>query len=214
MPEATYRPALSGLFPEVVGPEFDELVESMKTNGFLPQFPIVRRGDEIIDGWHRYKAALAAGVVPVFTEWAGEEAQAVQFVLAANAHRRHLTKYQKVQAILSLTPDANDKQVALASGASTREVKRGRKLRADAPNLAEEVKTGQRSARSASIETGATRPDDGTTVGGKHSMTFSAHRTKQIAEIAQTRGKELTGIVNEAVDDYVRAYKRTEKRAA
>ena len=48
----------------------------------------------------------------------------------------------------------------------------------------------------------------------KHSMIFSAERTKKIAQMANARGKELTGTVNEAVDEYYRAFKReqAEKR--
>ena len=83
----------AALFPMVQGDEMRELAENIKTNRLLD--PIVRYQGKILDGRQRLAACKLAGVEPRFVEFEGDNAAAVQFVLAKNIHRRNLTKSQR-----------------------------------------------------------------------------------------------------------------------
>lgn len=78
----------------------DSIAANMKAHGFDPNFPILVRGKEIVDGWHRYQAALLAGVVPVFKEFDGDGIEGLLYVMRANGDRRHLDKGAKAAAAI------------------------------------------------------------------------------------------------------------------
>lgn len=67
--------------------------------------PIVLFEGAILDGRHRYKACQVVGVEPRFTEFEGDEEQALQFVLARNVARRQLTTIQKLNLREKLVPE-------------------------------------------------------------------------------------------------------------
>ena len=73
----------------------DEISKDMLENGFRIDRPIVRYEDKILDGRHRYEAALQAGVDPVFVEFQGTKAGAVAYVTSENVSRRHLNNQEK-----------------------------------------------------------------------------------------------------------------------
>lgn len=78
--------------PDMTAEEFDGLVASITTNGLRE--PIVLLDEKILDGRHRYRACKQARVEPRFrTLKPGENPW--RLVWDANAHRRHLTEYQK-----------------------------------------------------------------------------------------------------------------------
>lgn len=58
---ARFHP-LSDLFPPMGDKEFAGLVEDIRKNGLLT--PIVKLGDLILDGRHRYRACREGGVEP------------------------------------------------------------------------------------------------------------------------------------------------------
>jgi hypothetical protein len=67
------------------------LVEDMKSHGFDPRFPIVLYEGMVLAGRDRYRAALAAGVQPVFVELGpGEDPEA--FVVRENELRKQFTR--------------------------------------------------------------------------------------------------------------------------
>ena len=82
---------LSSAFPAMTDNEFQELRDSIETNGVLN--PITIYEGMVIDGWHRYKAANEANVDCPETElddWIDPK----DFVLAQNKNRRHITMAQ------------------------------------------------------------------------------------------------------------------------
>jgi hypothetical protein len=103
------------------GEEFDALVADVKANGVLHN--IVLFEDMILDGRNRYRAALKAGVrdLPFANvgHWASlppEEASklAINHVISANIHRRHLTAEQKrdlIAKLLKADPEKSDRAI-------------------------------------------------------------------------------------------------------
>lgn len=83
----------AALFPMVQGDEMRELAENIKTNGLIDE--IVRYQGKLLDGRLRLAACKLAGVEPRFVEFGGDDAAAVQFVLAKNICRRNLSKSQR-----------------------------------------------------------------------------------------------------------------------
>jgi ParB-like chromosome segregation protein Spo0J len=81
------------LFPLLEGSAFDDLVADIERHGLRE--PIMRTSDgKILDGRNRYRACLAAGRDPIFKTFRGP-GTAVQYVISANLHRRHLTTSQR-----------------------------------------------------------------------------------------------------------------------
>src|SRR6266487_4849419 len=109
------------LFPTVKGEAFKALVTSIKTQGFLPAFPIYVYQGQVLEGWTRHRAAKEAKVTPVYKEFTGDEAAALAFVCAANVLRRHLTTEQKrelIAKVLEQNPKLSDRKVAEMVGVS------------------------------------------------------------------------------------------------
>lgn len=99
------------LFPLTTGSEFDELRESIRTNGLRE--PIVLFEGLILDGRNRYRACQEAGVQPRFRQWEGGGSP-WQYVWDANRHRRHLTSSQlaalAVELEVQLAKEAKERQ--------------------------------------------------------------------------------------------------------
>lgn len=117
------RHPLSAAFGDMPADEFRALVADIKAHGLIAA--IVTSGDTILDGWHRYRACVEAGVKPRFepfdyvVEPAGEQSgrtmTEAEFVVAANAHRRHLCVEQRRQIVAELLkarPEASDRAIA------------------------------------------------------------------------------------------------------
>ena len=84
------------LLPEMTGDDFDELTASIKAKGLADE--IITLDDKILDGRNRYKACLAAGVEPRFRPFSRVidfDGDPVDFVIAKNLARRHLTTSQR-----------------------------------------------------------------------------------------------------------------------
>ncbi len=77
--------------PETV----EDIAADIKDNGFRPDRAIVTYEGKILDGRHRYEAALEAGVDPVFTEFSGDKREAINYVTSENVARRHLNNKEK-----------------------------------------------------------------------------------------------------------------------
>ena len=88
------------------------IAANMTEYGFDRDFPILTKEGGIVDGWHRYQAALLAGVEPIFEEFDGDADDALRFVMRANGDRRHLNEGQKAAAAVvvnrKLGKDAQD----------------------------------------------------------------------------------------------------------
>ena len=78
------------------------IAANMKEYGFDRNFPILVKDGGIVDGYHRYEAALDTGVEPVFEEFEGGKDAALAYVLRANGDRRHLNEGQKAAAAIGI----------------------------------------------------------------------------------------------------------------
>lgn len=150
---------LCEVFPEMNEEEYDSLVSSMESQGFLSTDPVViyyADDDEftlpkILDGRNRYLAARDAGVTCTFVEYIGEDPSS--FVLSKNMDRRHLSSGQKA-AIASKIATMGIGQNQFAEGETTREeaakvlqtttkaIQRFRYVQKHNPELSEEVASG------------------------------------------------------------------------
>ena len=77
--------------PETV----DDIANDMIANGFRMDRAIITYEGKILDGRHRYEAALKANIDPIFTEFRGTKAEAIAFVTSENVARRHLSNREK-----------------------------------------------------------------------------------------------------------------------
>jgi N6-adenosine-specific RNA methylase IME4 len=82
-----FHPAADCL-PLMSDTEFNELVESITTNGLDPSHPVYLFEGAILDGRNRYRAATKIGITPVYAQWQGDNPW--QFVWKENASRRDL----------------------------------------------------------------------------------------------------------------------------
>ena len=90
------RHPLSALWGDMPVNEFAELVESVRESGSA----VVRTlNGQVLDGWHRYRACLEAGVNHIIAEWHGDDP--VAFVIRENALRRHLTPGQRAACVVA-----------------------------------------------------------------------------------------------------------------
>jgi ParB-like chromosome segregation protein Spo0J len=167
----------TALFPMMNDAELKELAESIKLNGLLQ--PVVLNFDEsiLIDGRNRLRACEMAGADTgedylVTETWGDEnttEEQTLNYIVAANVQRRHLTKGQKAMLAADLepmyaaamtvgrprkgeekieedlpqfsdrAPQARDQAAAAVGGVSGRSVGDAKALKEEAPDLAEKV---------------------------------------------------------------------------
>jgi len=77
--------------PEIV----DDIANDMVANGYRHDRPVVVYEGLILDGRHRYEAALKAGVDPIFVEFQGTKEEAIGYVTSENVARRHLNNREK-----------------------------------------------------------------------------------------------------------------------
>ena len=77
--------------PETV----EDIANDMAANGFRLDRAIATYEGKILDGRHRYEAALQAGVDPVFVEFQGTKEGAIAYVTSENVARRHLNNKEK-----------------------------------------------------------------------------------------------------------------------
>ena len=98
------RHELSSIFGDMPADDFAQLKKSVEQDGFMDYVIRMHEG-KILDGWHRYRAALELNLVRklMFNPWDAEkEGAAVAFVAARNIERRHLSASQRAQIVVSL----------------------------------------------------------------------------------------------------------------
>ena len=97
------RHPLSAIFGDMPPDDFQSLIDSVQTDGFID--PIIRIYEgKILDGWHRYRAAKELNLIRKlkFQEWdEQDEGDPAVFVLARNIERRHLSSEQRGQIAVS-----------------------------------------------------------------------------------------------------------------
>lgn len=90
------RHPLSEAFPDMTPDEYQELKDSIELIGV--QNPVVVHDEMIIDGWHRFCAAMDLGINPPIVEL-GENVDPKDYVLAQNLARRNLDASQRAAAV-------------------------------------------------------------------------------------------------------------------
>ena len=91
------RHPLSSLCGDMDVESFTALVNDIRDQGQLEPIDVV--GDEIVDGWHRYRACQLLEREPK-TRVLPEGLELVEYVLAKNAHRRHMTSEQRAAVVM------------------------------------------------------------------------------------------------------------------
>ena len=99
--DAFQRHELSAIFGDMPDPDYKSLLESVERDGFIENVIKLLDG-EILDGWHRYRAAKELNLLRKlrFQVWNPDEhrdGDPEAFVLARNLERRHYSASQRAQ---------------------------------------------------------------------------------------------------------------------
>lgn len=104
---------VANIFPMMSADEFSALVEDIRANG--QRQPIYLHDGKIIDGRNRYRACQQLGIEPDTRVWDGV-GSLVSFVVSLNLQRRHLTSSQKAvlgaEILPMLEAEAKERQGA------------------------------------------------------------------------------------------------------
>jgi hypothetical protein len=87
---------LANLFPAMSEEEFKALKDDIQANGL--RVPIVIYLGQILDGRHRYRAAMEAKITLTekdFKEFKTSDGDLIKFVVSQNVNRRHLNESQR-----------------------------------------------------------------------------------------------------------------------
>ena len=159
------RHALSAIFGDMPNTEYASLLKSVQDNGFTHP-KIITYEDKILDGWHRFRVAQHLGKESdlIFEELSG--VSPVEFVLAENLHRRHLTASQRGQMVaeanewaMAGNPEkltsSNDEvktreEMAEQANVSTKTIDRAKQV--SRLGRSEEVISGEKSASAVIVE--------------------------------------------------------------
>lgn len=121
--------------------ELGALAEDIRRNG-LAHPVVLDQHRQVLDGRNRLEACRRAEVAPDFVEVALDDP--LDFILAANEHRRHDSKGQRAMSVARALLVSNTRQVdaARAVGASQARISQARSVLAHAPELADAVRDG------------------------------------------------------------------------
>ena len=164
MAERLERHPLSVIWGDMPNDQYRELVDSIRESGDL-MAEVRTLDDMVLDGWHRYRSALDAGVQPLIVPWSGDDPAG--YVIRQNAHRRHLTAGQRAQMIvgcrewakggvdtdrlrggaLGAPPHATVEEMAKEAGASERTIQQAKV--AEKAGLGAAVRAGELSPKTA-----------------------------------------------------------------
>jgi len=188
---------------------FRALREDIETHGQL--VPIWLHHGRIIDGRNRYRVCLELGIEPIFREW-DRQGELVDFVVALNLRRRHLTTTQRAVVAFKMLPvieaqakerqmrragsvpeilpeqkgDARDQAAALV-GVSGRYVSEVKKIVMEAPEFLQAMETGALTLQGAKRQISKENP---TSASSKPEnvgvMILAAEAISRLAKISET----------------------------
>ena len=150
---------LSAAFPAMSAEDFQALRDSIESIGV--QNPVTLYQGMVIDGWHRYSAAMALGMACPTVELGDIDPR--DFVLAQNKARRHVTQAQMALAVTTVhawkpvganqhrgsalsadPPEKTVKELAAVAGVGERTVAQAKTVQTKAaPEVQEAVKRGE-----------------------------------------------------------------------
>ena len=191
------RHPLSSIFGDMPADDFQSLIDSVQTDGFID--PIVRIHEgQILDGWHRYRAAQELNLIRrlKFQEWNEDEhrdGDPKAFVLARNIERRHLNPSQRAQIVVAFNARFNRGDI--------------HSQRADSPEgepktrqeLAQEAGVGTRTIDRAIAVERAGQSED--VIAGEKSASEVLKENVSNCKKELRRILEVQGILNNSADD-------------
>jgi hypothetical protein len=136
--------------PPMPADVFNELVGDMMRRGFRPEFPIITHNGKIIAGVHRARAAVKAGVEPVYQTFDGEDEDVGRFIIQADLCRRHLNpkeRREEQKKLLKMYPEWTNRAISKVTGFDDKTVDRDRKeleANAEIPHKARVEKSGRK----------------------------------------------------------------------
>jgi len=83
------------LWSPLIEDTVDKVAKRMEASGFDKSQPIVLYEGKILDGRHRYLAAVKTGVDPIFSEFQGSREEAVEYVTMKQVERGHWSNPEK-----------------------------------------------------------------------------------------------------------------------
>ena len=124
--------------------EYRQLVESIRESGFDETYPIVLYEGQIIDGRHRYQAALEAGVDPIFVEWYPKDGDTPErFAMRSNV-RRHMTVSQRAAYAVAMMGDkATIKEMSEVANVSPTTISKAKMVAEERPEMIHEIIDGE-----------------------------------------------------------------------
>ena len=151
---ALERHHLSEIWGDMDEPLFNALVADIREYGVRE--PVVLFEGKVLDGWHRIRAAIEAGLVHIpVNEFAGDDPAG--FVIRRNALRRPLTTQQRV-AIVAMArewhPPGRSGEAGLAAQALVRTEKQLAEESGSSVALVQKVKQQIRAGHGTKIATG------------------------------------------------------------
>jgi ParB-like chromosome segregation protein Spo0J len=205
---------LSKLFPPMNNDEFHRFADDLKQHGLLNE--IVLLDGQILDGVHRYKACKLAGVEPKYRKFNGKDGSPLEYVMAQNLHRRHLTASQRAAIAAEVanikqgqfgrrhekakaqtrknTCLTSEAQAAKQLNVGVAYVQRAKKVKREAPEIFEKVKAGKMTVHRALGHTNSKIGKKGKTAvsagsGKKERTTIAPIASKEGAPLSQHSGK-------------------------
>ena len=151
--------ALSAAYPAMSAEDFQALKDSIENIGV--QNPITLFEGQVIDGWHRYTAAVELGIECPVVEL--DDVDPREFVRAVNDARRHMTQAARALAITTVyawfpadgsaqmggdagtaPPPKSNAELAQIAGVSVRSIQQAKVVQTKgAPAVVEAVKRGE-----------------------------------------------------------------------
>jgi len=93
---------LTEKFPAIPKVEFDALVKDIQENSIRDPLWVLN-GNQIIDGRHRYYAALALGIKEVPVRYCSSKENPLSLIISSNLHRRQLSSSQRAMVAAQMT---------------------------------------------------------------------------------------------------------------
>jgi ParB/RepB/Spo0J family partition protein len=131
------------VFPMLDDDELSELANDIAETGLQTPLVVGELNGEmvLIDGRNRRRACQLVNVEPTYQLFTGD---AVEFILSANIHRRHLTKGQRAMAVakVRLLCKQSMREAAAHAGVSASRVTQATTVLQYAPDLADSILSG------------------------------------------------------------------------
>ena len=209
------RHPLSAAWGDMPQNEFAELVDSIGSSG--EGVDVILFDGQVLDGWHRYRSALAVDAPIRLSEYTGHDP--VEYVIQANGTRRHLSRAQRAAAMVRCHEwrpkgrpkncaqwahfrdteylGATDDDIARVTGTSRRTVQRIKT--AEKAGLGDRVISGELTPRKAELL--AARTSDGTKSRKKETLAAELHRVTserdRLSNQLITKGEKISELESE-----------------